>query len=62
MMMLTPIVRELGPERRVLRFIEAAPSYAYVHPDGATLTFWRIAVNTAAMIERYSPHDARAYI
>ena len=61
LMMLTPIVRELGLERRGLRFIEPAPSYAYLHPDGATLTFWRDPVKTAAMIERYSPRDARAY-
>lgn len=39
MMMLTPIVRELGLERRVLRLIEAAPFYAYLHPDVAALTF-----------------------
>ena len=61
LMMLTPIVRELGLERHGLRFIEASPAYAYLHPNGDTLTFWRDAAKTVAHIERYSRHDALAY-
>lgn len=52
---------ELQLERHGFRQIELSPAYAYVHPDGASLVFWRDAEKTAAEIRRFSERDAVAF-
>lgn len=45
-----------------LRFVEIDPAIAYLHPDGASIAFWRDRRRTAEDIGRFSRRDARAFI
>lgn len=58
----SPVERELQLERYGLRTLPADPSYAYLHPDGASLVLWRDPRRTADEIRRFSPADADAYL
>ncbi|MBY0240811.1 MAG: NAD(P)/FAD-dependent oxidoreductase [Burkholderiaceae bacterium] len=58
-----PIVPgELELERHGFRQVEMSPAYAYLHPDGNSLVFWRDPQKTAAEIRRYSEKDAAAFL
>lgn len=58
-----PIVpMELELERHGFRQVEMSPAYAYLHPDGSSLVFWRDPEKTAAEIRRYSEKDALAFL
>lgn len=58
-----PLVpQELELERHGFRQVEMSPAYAYLHPDGASLVFWRDPQKTAAEIRRYSAKDADAFL
>ena len=58
-----PIVpRELELERHGFRQVELTPGYAYLHPDGNSLVFWRDPEKTAAEIRRFSPKDAESFL
>jgi phytoene dehydrogenase-like protein len=54
--------QELGLERHGLRFVAVDPGFVYLHPDGASIAFWRDPAVTAADIARFSRADARAYL
>ncbi|MFZ0714223.1 phytoene desaturase family protein, partial [Mycobacterium sp.] len=41
--------------------VPADPSYAYLHPDGASIAFWRDAERTAREVDAFSRSDGRAY-
>lgn len=58
-----PIVPdELDLARHGFSQVEMSPAYAYLHPDGASLVFWRDRHQTAAEIRRYSAKDAAAFL
>jgi phytoene dehydrogenase-like protein len=56
------IAADLDLARHGFRTVDPDPSYAYLHPDGASITFWRDPARTASDIRRFSPADARAYL
>lgn len=56
------IVDQLGLHRYGLRWVAPDPFYAYLHPDGARIRFWRDHHRTAADIRRISPRDADGYV
>ena len=58
----SPVGAELGLDRFGLRVLPQDPSYAYLHPDGASLAIWRDPRRTAEEIRRFSPADAAAYL
>jgi phytoene dehydrogenase-like protein len=53
---------ELQLDRHGFRQIELSPAYAYLHPDGASIVFWRDPEKTAAEIRRYSERDATEFL
>ena len=53
---------ELQLQRHGFRQIELSPAYAYLHPDGSSLVFWRDPEKTAAEIRRFSTHDASEFL
>jgi phytoene dehydrogenase-like protein len=53
---------ELQLERHGFRQVELSPAYAYLHPDGESLVFWRDPEKTAAEIRRFSEHDAAEFL
>lgn len=58
-----PIVpAELELERHGFSQVEMSPAYAYLHPDGSSLVFWRDPHKTAAEIRRYSEKDAESFL
>ena len=56
------IIADLELERYGYRTVNPDPTYAYLHPDGSSLVFWRDPVRTAEDIKRFSAHDAKAYL
>ena len=44
-----------------LRWVEPDPFYSYLHPDGATIRFWRDHTRTVEEIRRLSRKDAVEY-
>ncbi|ORW23311.1 hypothetical protein AWC19_12195 [Mycobacterium palustre] len=56
------LVDELGLRRFGYRDIYIDPSYVYLHPDGASLAFWRDAQRTVDEIKTFSRSDANAYL
>ena len=46
---------ELQLERHGFHQIELSPAYAYLHPDGGSIVFWRDPEKTAAEIRRFKP-------
>jgi phytoene dehydrogenase-like protein len=57
----TNIVEDLGLAEVGFRVLSVDPSYAYLHPDGATLAFWRDSERTAREVDAFSLRDGRAY-
>jgi phytoene dehydrogenase-like protein len=57
----TEIVADLRLSELGFRTMPGDPSYAYLHPDGASLAFWRDAERTAREIDGFSRSDGRAY-
>jgi phytoene dehydrogenase-like protein len=53
---------ELQLERHGFRQVELSPAYAYLHPDGSSVVFWRDPEKTAAEIRRFSEHDADEFL
>jgi phytoene dehydrogenase-like protein len=53
---------ELQLDRHGFRQIELSPAYAYLHPDGSSIVFWRDPEKTAAEIRRYSERDATEFL
>ena len=53
---------ELQLDRHGFRQIELSPAYAYLHPDGNSIVFWRDPERTAAEIRRYSERDAAEFL
>ena len=58
----SPVARELNLAAYGLQTKASDPAYAYLHPDGESLCFWRDAAKTANEIKYYSPEDAKAYL
>jgi phytoene dehydrogenase-like protein len=54
--------RELRLHDYGLKFIDVDPAFAYLHPDGASIAFWRDPRRTAEDIRRFSAGDASAYL
>lgn len=57
----TPPERDLQLEKHGLRFVEIDPGHVYLHPEGASIAFWRDPRRTIAEIRRISPRDAKVY-
>ncbi len=57
----TNVVADLRLSELGFRTLPADPSYAYLHPDGASIAFWRNAERTAREIDAFSRSDGRAY-
>ena len=56
------VIDELDLERaHGLRFVHPDPWAAWLHPDGASITFWRDRARTVADIARFSRADAEQY-
>jgi phytoene dehydrogenase-like protein len=53
---------ELDLESFGLRWVSVDPAFAYLHPTGESIAFWRDPARTAEDIRRYSAADARAYV
>ncbi len=58
----SPVARELNLAAHGLKTKASDPAYAYLHPDGESLCFWRDAAKTAEEIRYFSPDDAKAYL
>jgi phytoene dehydrogenase-like protein len=64
-----PILWSSGPPARDfaladhgLNWIKVDPAFVYLHPDGASIAFWRDPKETAEEIRHFSPADAKAYL
>jgi beta-carotene ketolase (CrtO type) len=55
------VIDQLDLPRFGLRFIEPDPFYSYLHPDGATIRFWRDHTRTVEEMRRLSRKDALEY-
>jgi phytoene dehydrogenase-like protein len=58
----SPVERELELSKFGLKKITMDPSYAYLHPDGASIAVWNDPRRTADEIRRFSKADAEAYL
>lgn len=58
----TSVVSDLGLDRYGLEMLDSDPPYIYLHPDGASIAYWRDARRTAEEIRRFSRADAAAYL
>ena len=58
----SPVERELELGKFGLQKVTMDPSYAYLHPDGASLAVWHDPRRTAEEIRRFSKADAEAYL
>ncbi len=56
------VPKELDLERHGFHTVEMTPGYAYLHPDGSSLVFWRDPEKTAAEIRRFSATDAESFL
>ncbi|WP_084267708.1 phytoene desaturase family protein [Azohydromonas lata] len=54
--------QELELDRHGFRHVEMTPAYAYLHPDGSSLVFWRDIEKTAAEFRRFSESDAKEFL
>jgi phytoene dehydrogenase-like protein len=57
-----PPARDLALEDHGLSWVTVDPAFVYLHPDGASIAFWRDPTKTAEEIRRFSQTDARAYL
>ena len=55
------VIDELDLAGHGLRFVHPDPWAAWLHPDGASITFWRDKGRTVADIARFSRADAAQY-
>lgn len=55
------VVEELDLGRYGLRFVHPDPWAAWLHPDGASIRFWRDRARTVKEIAAFSPRDAARY-
>lgn len=55
------VIDDLELSRFGLRLIDPDPFYSYLHPDGATIRFWRDHTRTVEEIRRLSRKDALRY-
>jgi len=53
---------DLALHEHGLNWIKVDPAFAYLHPDGASIAFWKDPRRTAQDIGRFSRADARAYL
>jgi phytoene dehydrogenase-like protein len=53
---------DLGLHEHGLHWVSVDPAFVYLHPDGASIAFWRDPQRTAADIRRFSRADAEAYV
>ena len=53
---------DFGLDRFGLRWIDVDPAFVYLHPDGASIAFWRDPRRTAEDIARFSKADGAAYL
>lgn len=53
---------DLALHEHGLRWVKIDPAFVYLHPDGASIAFWRDPQRTAADIRRFSRADANAYL
>jgi phytoene dehydrogenase-like protein len=56
------VPQELDLGAHGFRQIEMSPAYAYLHPDGSSLVFWRDPKKTAAEIAKFSAKDAESFL
>ena len=54
--------QELALYQQGLRWVAVDPAFAYLHPSGESIAFWRDPLATAADISRFSRRDAEAYV
>ncbi|MGW1783726.1 phytoene desaturase family protein [Streptomyces sp. NPDC002143] len=54
--------QELELHRYGLNFTMVDPGFVYLHPDGASIAFWKDPAKTAADISRFSRSDGAAYL
>jgi phytoene dehydrogenase-like protein len=57
-----PASADLGLERYGLEMIHIDPCYAYLHPEGDSIAFWRDPQRTAEEIRHFSPADGDTYL
>jgi phytoene dehydrogenase-like protein len=57
-----PPARDLALEDHGLSWVKVDPAFVYLHPDGASIAFWRDPTKTAEEMRRFSQADARAYL
>jgi phytoene dehydrogenase-like protein len=57
-----PPARDLALKDHGLNWVTVDPAFVYLHPDGASIAFWRDPKKTADEIRRFSQADARAYL
>ena len=58
----TGIVEEFELSRHGLQTVDPDPSYAYLHPDGASIAIFRDPQRTAEDMARLSRADGKAYV
>ncbi len=57
-----PPARDFALEEHGLSWVAVDPAFVYLHPDGASLAFWRDPKKTADEIRHFSHADAEAYL
>ena len=57
-----PPARDLALEDHGLNWVKVDPAFVYLHPDGASIAFWRDPRKTADEIRHFSQADAGAYL
>lgn len=58
----TGIIEELELRKHGLAMVEPDPSYAYLHPDGASVALFRDPKQTAEDMARLNRNDGKAYL
>ena len=54
--------QDLALYQQGLRWVTVDPAFAYLHPSGESIAFWRDPFQTAEDIRRFSRSDAEAYL
>jgi phytoene dehydrogenase-like protein len=57
-----PPARDLALEEHGLNWVKVDPAFVYLHPDGASIAFWRDPKKTADEIRHFSQPDAEAFL
>ncbi|ORA11668.1 phytoene desaturase family protein [Mycobacterium arosiense] len=61
-MRMSTIIKDLELAKYGFREIPAEPTLAYLHPEGASICFWRDPHRTAEEITHFSDADAKAFL